>query len=62
VDGSSKRLRAAVKQLKAALKGVARSRKKRRLSPACAGALTADLHDAMNRAAQLLAPGRSHGR
>jgi hypothetical protein len=63
VDGSSaKRLRGAVKQLKAAMKGVTRSQKKRKISPECAGALTADLQDAMNRAAQLLAPGRSHGR
>ena len=60
-DGASspKRLRAAMKQLKGAMKVVTRGRKKGSVSRECAGALATELRDARDRAARLLAASNS---
>ena len=60
-DGASspKRLRAAMKQLKGAMKVVTRGRKKGSVSRECAGALATELRDARDRVARLLAASNS---
>jgi hypothetical protein len=57
VVASSKRLRASMRKLTAAMRVVARSRRKGQLSAPCADAIAADLRDVRDRGARLLGHG-----